>query len=384
MEENTKEQTTIIGVFLPSNSINKIEKNKGSLLWREMVEANKNWQTTLYFFCEKDIDYNTKEINGIYFDTHLNKWTRNQFPYPNILYRRVSTLNQEKCQKFLKQIEERNIMIINYDRIFNKWDLHQQCSNSSFFSKYLPETIDYENRKSLLTMLNKYKELYLKKYCSGQGKDVLKVIKFSPSHYECQYFRTRLRIKTFRSFSSLVNYVESFFQNKEFIIQEAIRFQTYNGRPFDIRAELQRDINNQINITGITVRAGKKKSPVTTHGNSYKLESFFIKKLHYTKKEFIQLEQEMNTFLKDVYKNIEKIYGSCGELGIDFGIDQDHKLWFIETNAQTKKVSLRKAYGSGKVRETYNHLLGYAKLLTDKPELFNEGNMVSLNSQNVS
>ncbi|MDQ0255354.1 hypothetical protein J2S74_002736 [Evansella vedderi] len=369
MRSDTKAKKTIIGVLLPRTTIKRLEQQKSSLRWDEMVQANKRWKTKLYFFCYEDIDLKNQTISGVFYNARLKKWKRKEFPYPNVLYRRVGSFNN-KGKEFKQQLDSLGTKILNYERIFNKWDLHQHCEKNEFLCSYVPTTISYEDSESLLHMLNKYRELYLKKYSSGQGKHVIKVLKNSENNYECHHFRKRLTVKKFESFSSLVNYIEKFFRNKGFIIQQAIQLKCYNGRPFDIRAELQRDNNNQINIIGIMVRIGKENSPVTTHGTSYTLEDFFINKLNYTETEFSKLNNEINIFLKKVYENIEEMYGSCGELGIDFAIDQQEKIWFIETNAQTKKVSLKKAYGREKVYESYKNLLGYGKLITEKPGLF--------------
>lgn len=64
-----------------------------------------------------------------------------------------------------------------------------------------------------------------------------------------------------------------------------------------------------------------------------------------------------------MYQSIEQEYGQIGELGIDFAIDKEGKLWFIEANSQSAKVSLMKAYDAVNVEKAFLNPLEYAKFL---------------------
>ena len=53
----------------------------------------------------------------------------------------------------------------------------------------------------------------------------------------------------------------------------------------------------------------------------------------------------MERLLYKTYRTVEGHYGSLGEIGIDIGLDKSGKLWIIECNPLSAKVSLMKAYG---------------------------------------
>ncbi|MDQ0157915.1 YheC/YheD family protein [Robertmurraya andreesenii] len=64
-----------------------------------------------------------------------------------------------------------------------------------------------------------------------------------------------------------------------------------------------------------------------------------------------------------IYESLEKVYGTFGEIGIDFGIDQAGEIWFIEPNSKSAKVSLMKAYDQETFHQAFVNPLLYAKYL---------------------
>ncbi|GAB7388720.1 hypothetical protein BSNK01_25580 [Bacillaceae bacterium] len=86
----------------------------------------------------------------------------------------------------------------------------------------------------------------------------------------------------------------------------------------------------------------------------------------YSDREIQRLTQMMHEFLFSIYEAIEQVYGNFGEIGIDFGLDRDGKLWFIEPNSKSAKVSLMKAYDAQTVRRAFLNPLNYAKYLYEQ------------------
>ena len=69
-----------------------------------------------------------------------------------------------------------------------------------------------------------------------------------------------------------------------------------------------------------------------------------------------------------MYSALEKIYGTFGEIGLDFGIDKKGEIWFIEPNAKSAKVSFQKAFGRRTFHQAFRNPLEFAKYLYEKNE----------------
>ena len=70
------------------------------------------------------------------------------------------------------------------------------------------------------------------------------------------------------------------------------------------------------------------------------------------------------SFLTKIYAAIETEYGSFGELGLDYAVDRNGKLWFIECNAKPGKDSLYMAYDEEMVQKAFITPLEYAKKIS--------------------
>jgi hypothetical protein len=186
----------------------------------------------------------------------------------------------------------------------------------------------------------------------------MRVNRISPNVYKYSYFVRNVNAGK-ASFSQLVKLVRRFFRKKNFIIQKAILLPKNNGKKIDLRAEMQRNGNGDLIISGISVREGVPGSPITTHARSYRINDFFTHfdcaGLHNS-----VLERNFREFLFRTYSAVEAGYGIIGEMGIDFALDTEGKLWFIECNSQPTKVSLLKAYDDETVRQVYVNTLAYA------------------------
>lgn len=83
--------------------------------------------------------------------------------------------------------------------------------------------------------------------------------------------------------------------------------------------------------------------------------------MNYSNEEINDLKLRLNKFLINAYSSIEDIYGPVGDIGIDVGLDKKGRLWFIECNSRSLKVSLFKAYDEETINQSFLNILEYAK-----------------------
>lgn len=332
---------------------------------RLLVEANQEVNNILYYFSLRQVRFKERKITGYYWNKSYKRWFRQEFPFPDILYIRggINKRYTQTFEKLLHILNQHNGRVINQQR-FNKWQLYQIMSKDPAMNKFLPVTRTVEHSNVIKKMLQEYKIVYLKTHLGRKGQNVLRVEVLSDGSYRYSYFRSDLlTVNTVFGFQALLDAIKGFFNGKSFLIQQAIQLINLQNTLIDLRAELQRNGDGGLEIIGISVRQGRPGSPVTTHGNATRFDDFFVKKIGYSKEQTEALKSAVHEFLFNVYEFIEKNYSDYVEIGIDFAIDANGKIWFIEANSQSTKVSLEKAYGQAVLGRAYKNILEYARYL---------------------
>jgi hypothetical protein len=256
---------------------------------------------------------------------------------------------------------------INPIYAFNKGDLYEQLNQDENLRPFLPPTENVENMNEIKSMIRKLGKVYVKARRGRKGTQVMRIEKQTNNSYLYSYsILGRLVRKKVIGLESLEKAINAFFGNKKVIVQQAIDLVTVSSnRLVDFRAELQRNKQGKIDIVGICVRIGRKDSPITTHSEAFRYDTY-LKKLFpsYSIPRINALKNKIKAFLVDVYLGVEKQNGKFGEIGIDFAVDKKGKIWLIECNAQSAKVSIVKAYGT-KARRAFLNPLEYAKTIAN-------------------
>lgn len=364
----------IIGVFVGNIYIRKLNNNLGAFKnsknycrFIELAKANKEANTTLYFFSSRDIDFSRSIIHGTYFNEEKCLWEKKEFPFPEILYDRGGG-NKNNSINIRKYFRKKGIKKINAKHYFNKWKVYNLLEKNKAVRTYLPYTIHYENTEDLRMMLEKFGTVYIKSNTGKRGKYVLRIHKLSEDSYEYSYYRSgRLKVKQV-NFHRLLTRIHTFFNQRKVIIQQAINLPVINSSIVDMRAEVQRNGRGKIEIVEILVRVSNPGAPITTTKQSgiYTFQEYcqqyappFLK----DEKDISTLKKQINNFLLSVYQCMEERYGRFGEIAIDFAVDIEGKIWFIECNGKSAKVSLCKTKQNKIIHRAFLNPLQYAKLL---------------------
>ncbi|ADU31069.1 YheC/YheD family protein [Evansella cellulosilytica] len=362
-----------IGVLLNQKTINRLLKKqkllKKNLKIYYLVERNKNMNTKLYFFSLKNIDYLQLRIKGTFYNWKKERWEQRHFPFPDVFYNRVAKGLESKTTHiivFKRKLNELNVKQINPKHDFNKWELYEKLSKGRRGKIKLPKTVLFQEKESLNNMLKKYTSVYVKDVKGRRGKSVLKITKLNNGQFECKQFTSRVKTITLGNLDETLQYIKTIFTKKNFIIQQAIQLETYKDAIFDMRAEVQRNGKGKLVVAGIPVRVAHSNSPVTssrTKTNIFPFKQFFVNKLGYSTKQYLDFNEKVTTFLENVYRSVEKKYGRFGELGIDFALDKKGNLWLIECNATSGKRAFIQAYDDQSIQNLQGNVLSYAKWL---------------------
>lgn len=351
-----------VGVITRVKTVKKLLKQKPLPGLLSLEAANKSVGLTLYYFSINDIDLGKRIINGVYLNQERGIWEKKVFQYPDFIYKKTAGSRKYKnlMYNFERQLTELNIPILNYKKGFNKWEVYQHLAKDKNILPHLPLTVIYNEPADLRNMLKSEEKVYLKGLTGGRGRKIVCISKLPEGGYEYKFFTDKLYIFKAKNFNRLIRGVLAFYGGHKFLIQKAIDLIQAGGGLVDMRAEVQRGKNGELAVAAIPVRVGKANTPITTHAGAYTFEYFFKNFMDYPEVEIQVLKERITRFLKSVYRCLENAYGTSVEIGIDFGLDKKGRLWFIECNARSMKVSLYKAYGEQTIRDSFSNILEYA------------------------
>ncbi|MDM5191077.1 YheC/YheD family protein [Bacillus sp. DX4.1] len=236
------------------------------------------------------------------------------------------------------------IPIINTQHCFDKWHVNQQLRQYEELRPHLPETRFCKNKKDLKQMFKQSSRVFLKSLSQNNGSGIMCVTMNSEGYGYTHFGKSSLKTATFKNFNDLFKAINLFYNGKPFIMQKAIDLIQLNDGTADIRSEIQRNGQGQLEYVAHYIRLGTENSPITntrTQSTVYPFDDFFKNNMGYTDDETTKLKKQLGKLLLYIYEKIELSYGAFGEIGIDIGIDTKGHLWFIECNAKPGKTTLR-------------------------------------------
>lgn len=325
MKTNKMRIGPLIGILISRNSRNEVIGDSDLYIGIQKELQKQGGLSFLYSLDDCGKDY----INGICYCTEEKRWVQANFPFPQLVYNRLSSRKLEMEEAFMQHVEwirNHNIILFNPGFI-DKFLMHQIFSKNKQLKPLLPETISVEkDSKSFQNFLHTHKKLYLKPTKSSQGKGIKLLTIENDNKFQ---IRTNAKIEYLTTLPVLIRYVENHCLNQSYIAQKAIDSDLINGKKYDFRI-LSHYEKGKYRITGIGVRMAKKDG-ITTHvskgGEIFPFQPSTHKRLI---RDFKRIVDECG-------KSLSRELGFFGEFSMDVGMDTNGKLWIFEVNAKPMK-----------------------------------------------
>lgn len=243
--------------------------------------------------------------------------------------------------------------------------------------------------------LERHSIVFIKSFYGSRGKEIISINTHTDKKgYELVYMDKGLKNKNIHSVAELQEFLSSKLTFKKYVIQQGISLLRYNGRSTDIRvlnsnniiiqkgisliqidyrnidlrATVQRNGRGELDIVSLPVRMGCARSPITSTQSGSKVfefHEFFKEEMKYSDEHINDLKNRIEEFLLISYRCIEASFGIFGEIDIDFAVDQQGDIWFIECNAKPGYDAMDKSYDKATIDRTFLNPLEYAKYITN-------------------
>lgn len=320
---------TKVGVLLGAQTIRNLH-NKKQIKFniKELLEANKSVGTELFFFSKSDVHINRKYILATYYDDVNQNFKKRVTSYPHVLYSRTRAIDHKSHRNFRKHLKHSGVLFLNSKSAFDKWLVHLKLVEEKKFAVHLPLTKLY-HPKALQQMFKQTDTIYIKSRTGRKGFNIIQVRKVGRKTYEYKYFLKKLVHRRVTSISKLTRVIRKALKGKKAIMQAEIKTIKLNGKIIDMRAEVQRNKKNELNITDLFVKLGAPNAHITnllSGATFHRFEPFFSSHLKYSEEQIKTLKGRIVNFVKEACLRLESIYGNLGETAIDFALDNGGKL----------------------------------------------------------
>lgn len=272
-----------------------------------------------FVFTTDDIQDNS--IIGYVFSEKNKKWGKASFPFPPIIYNKISSRMDEKTTDFIKlqqSYQQKNKTFFN-PYFFNKWQCYQALTKEQKLLTYLPKTWHHTNNLLILNLL-KFGAIYAKPIKGRKGKGIYKL----KEQDKIYYIFTKDTFKTYHK-SSFLDELE-YIIPKDYILQQEIETDTVEGCKYDLRIHSLYS-SGSYQITGIGVRKAAKNSIITHVPNGGEIISFA------SVGDNISIN-ELDHLTELVGNSLSKSFGFVGEFSMDIGITPHGKPYIFEVNSK--------------------------------------------------
>ncbi|WP_064091747.1 YheC/YheD family endospore coat-associated protein [Rossellomorea aquimaris] len=328
----------LIGIFtsgFTSFRLNPVGER--SYFFKKLLSVQSSLGVVPFLFGQQHIDWENGLINGYF---HFGgDWVREVIPFPNVIYDRLPNRRSEKRKSYkeIKDRLQREYAIPWYNPgFFNKFDLFERLESDETVHHYLPETHAIQSFDNIERMLSAYKQVYLKPKNGSLGNGIHKLTyNHSSEEYYCR-FRDSENKNRLMKFSTLEHLLNTIFKDRNlhtFLVQQGISLIQDENRAIDFRVHTNKDEEGCWHVSAIAGKIAGVGS-VTTHtnnGGEVKSLAEIFKDEEKRNSVETSLKEAALTLSQAIEGNIE---GYIGEIGFDFGIDEDMRIWMFEANSK--------------------------------------------------
>ncbi|HZG77212.1 MAG TPA: YheC/YheD family protein [Paenibacillus sp.] len=315
----------------------------------DLLRTAKEEGVTAYIVAQDDLDVRARKLKGYVYSPSKRKWVLGERPFPDVVYNRIPYRKFEQLPEVQEVIRDclahPTIRFFN-PAFFSKWSLFEWLRESKLTRGHIPETVRLSGLGEFARMVRKHRNVYLKPVKGKAGKGIMKVQQLSGKRRSnddgyrltCQS-GDGVESMTFDTVTAMYETVKKYMDDKEYIAQQGITLAVAGGRPFDLRALVQRNSRGEWRVSGIGARVAGASS-ITTHvprGGSIGDPSKLLATVFGPTSGRTILRQARETALV-LASQIEKGSGhTLGEMSMDLGVDTTGKLWFFEANSKPMK-----------------------------------------------
>ena len=352
----------LIGIMLNLNLLKQINTGKTrfeNILYYE--KAAKSHGVVPCFFHLKAVDLADGRVSAYIKDHKSGIYKKRRVPIPHIIHNRAMLL-KKTSHRIIDKLIAKGYVVFNHRTRYGKLSINKMLMENEQIVPHLPDTARADE-KTVRSFMQKYGSIILKPNSSSIGLGILKLEK-KGRMWVLTYPKTKFgktgKIK-FRK--RLPELLLRKMKNRTYLVQERIPLATYEGRPFDLRVSVQRNLFGEWQVTGIAGRVAAKNKYVTNvaqGGRVFSLPELLEGHSH------LDVETVAGNVIKistQIAEELSMRLPNLADIGLDIGVDQNGFPYFIECNARDLRISFKKGNMLDIWESAFENPIGYACFL---------------------
>jgi len=345
---------------------------KEKSFYRRLCKIGMELGIHVFVFSPLRINWYLHQVSGYTFDKKTKSWIKKWFPIPSIIYDRCFFTHRHSMRRYhssITKLRKAKQVIFLGVGLQGKWTIQQALLQNDLFKAYLPYTELSLHTQHIMEWLNHKKEAILKPQSGSQGRGVLHITKHTEHRYHVRGRdqKNQLMNIKFDKTSNFKHWIHEFIAKRKYIIQEYLSLTTAAAESFDIRSLMQKNYEGHWQHTGMAIRRGAPGSVTSNlHGGGSAEEVFPFLKLHYSEKIALEIQSTIHRLSKKIPPHLEQQCGRLFELGIDFGVDQQGKVWILEVNSKPGRAVFRKLHNLKQKKLSVYNPIHYARYILDR------------------
>lgn len=213
-----------------------------------------------------------------------------------------------------------------------KWELHRFYAHDGVIARHMPAAAPL-NKRSFLRLMTQFGSVYVKPNFEHRGAGIMKAWKNAKKGYT--FVKVRGRRKQLRTLSDLFATVRKGAAGKRQLVQRTIDLAQIDGRRYDVRVMMVRGGSGDWQYVGMLAKVAGPGSVVTniSRGRGYALaiEPALARSLGARPGRIAAIKRQLVRLSYRIVRRF-KAYKYTTQIGIDYGIDPQGRIWLIEVN----------------------------------------------------
>lgn len=214
-------------------------------------------------------------------------------------------------------------------QLANKWLKTEVLLSHTDVAIYVPHTRKF-SAEALRDIVHQYGMAVIKPIRGGGGYGVIKVV-YSNGRYGFTYMS---RTQWFRSFDAMFKGLNRCKVRRDYIIQQGINLARIGGRPIDYRVKVAKQGGRWVyrSMLGRLARPGLFVTNLCKGGTQLSARQGLSRSLR--RVPVSHKLAEMRRLTNRCVGIMESAFPGIAELGFDYGIDKNGKIWIFEVNTR--------------------------------------------------
>ncbi|RUS45974.1 YheC/YheD family protein [Cohnella sp. AR92] len=221
------------------------------------------------------------------------------------------------------------VKIASGRQLASKWLKTNTLLTNPYIARHIPPSRLF-SASNLRAMLASHGTVVIKPVRGGGGIGVMK-ISGSGGAYRSTYMT---KTHSFHSFSGLLAHVNRARKGRRYLIQKGIQLATVSGRPIDYRVKFVKEngVWTFRSMVGRVARRGLFVTNLCRGGMQLTAAQGIRRSL--SSRAVISKKNEMRNLTRVATQLLESRFPGVGQLGYDYGIDRDGRIWILEVNTR--------------------------------------------------